>query len=91
MIDTYGTGKYIIRFQAYSPVPGWCQVYMQNGSDSKYKMYQEFDLTSSWKTYQFVIDVANGENVPTSYLAFYGIYGTGRYVYVRNIAMTKCP
>ena len=91
LIDQRGTGKYMIYFDAYSPVPGASWVYMQNGSDSKYKMQGEVQLTKSWKRYYCILDVTKGENVANSYLAFYGEYGTGRYVHVRNIAIAKVP
>lgn len=92
LIDKYGTGKYIVHFDAYSPVAGGpCWVYMQNGSESKYKMMGTFQVTTSWDDYYFVLDVTKGENVAASMLAFYGEYGTGRIIHVKDIKVSKVP
>ena len=91
VIDTHGTGKYVVEFDFKSDVAGQMQAYMQNGSGSKYKMKQSFNATTEWQRYSFIVDVSNSDlSLTNSYLAFYGTYGSGRIPHVRNVVFAKC-
>ena len=91
IFDTFGAGIYTISFDLQVTSPGPIRVYMQNGSEAKYTFYKAVQGTTTWKRHSIVVDIvavdpASPYYDPTySYLAFYGIYGTGVSPSVKNV------
>jgi hypothetical protein len=97
IFETYGLVPYSLSFEARANIPGYCLVYMQNGSYTKYAFVSTvIDLTTSWKRYTFENITPSGPtsawqtNTPNdnrAMLATYTIYGTGRNPQIRNMQL----
>jgi len=97
IFETYGLVPYSLSFEARGNIPGYCLVYMQNGSYTKYAFVSTvIDLTTDWKLYTFENITPSGptsawqQNTPgdnRAMLATYTIYGTGRNPQIRNMQL----
>ena len=91
-INTYGTSvKYSLSLDIKSSntsVQNTAQVYMQNGSSTKYSLiHQVVTVTEQWQRFEFN-NLTAGLSTPTdtqALLALYGVYGTGNFLAARNI------
>lgn len=86
IIDSYGLVPYTISFDIKSKVAGSVYVYQQNGSGSKYFFGVDIDVTTSYTRQKVTVTphVADA-SLSESWLAFYGTYGTGKIVSVKNV------
>lgn len=103
-IDEHGLDRpYALSFDAKADKDGLVNVYMQNGSGTRYSLERyssdypsttSVPFTTDWKRYKFVVKFTKSdENETGACLAFYGIYGTGVFPHVRNIKLelgNKC-
>jgi hypothetical protein len=97
IFETYGLVPYSLSFEARGNIPGYCLVYMQNGSYTKYAFVSTvINLTTDWKLYTFENITPSGptsawqQNTPgdnRAMLATYTIYGTGRNPQIRNMQL----
>jgi hypothetical protein len=97
IFETYGLVPYSLSFEARANISGYCLVYMQNGSYTKYAFVgSEISLTTEWTRYKFENITPSGPtsawqtNTPSdnrAMLATYTIYGSGRYPQVRNMQL----
>lgn len=95
LIDTYGLRKYQISFDVKSAdttTRNTVSMYMQNGSGARYTFSAIVPVTTSYQ-HQTAIVTPSGPNVGVtqSILAFYGVYGTGNRVTVKNLSIELVP
>ena len=89
IIDKHGINEYTLSFDIKANKEGSCQVYAQNGSDTKYLIGTHYiDLTSEYvrHTIRFT-PVLKDQNVKRTTLAFYTTYKTGILPIVKNIRL----
>lgn len=93
LIDKYGPNKkYLISLEIKAPVAGNVNMYMQNGSDSRYYFSIGLPVTSSYTKHSVVVTPSGpNSSVANSILAFYGTYGTGRVPSVKNVQISLAP
>ena len=89
IINQYGLRKYTISFDIKSAniaSRNTVQVYMQNGSGSRYNFAVNVPVTTSYER-QSVTIMPTGPNTSftPSILAFYGTYGTGNLPTIKNL------
>ncbi|MGQ7563947.1 phage tail spike protein [Streptococcus suis] len=91
IFDKYGLIEYTLSFDLRATKAGTVRVYQQNGSGSKYNGLNFFaQATTEWKRFEVTFTPTAGMmNLVNSYLAFYGIYGTGITPYVRRVKLEK--
>lgn len=87
IFDTYGLVPYTISFDIKSPVAGEVLVYQQNGSGAKYAFpWRTVNATTTYtRQYITVTPTVANSSLTESWLAFYGTYGTGRIVSIKNV------
>ena len=87
--DTYGVSGYFISFDLKAKKNGDIMVYMQNGSGSRYSFSASVSATTEYDHYTiFVTPHYLDRGVKESWLAFYGIYGTGVIPSVKNVTLS---
>lgn len=96
IIDKYGPGrKYQISFDIKSASvasASTVNVYMQNGSGSRYTFSANVPVTTSYvRQTVTVTPVLSNGSLTQSVLAFYGTYGTGNIPTVKNVQMQLAP
>jgi hypothetical protein len=97
IFETYGLVPYTLSMEIKGNIPGYCSVYMQNGSYTKYAfVYSAVEITTEWQRFVFPTITPSGPtaawqaNTPgdnRAMLATYTIYGTGRNPTVRNVQL----
>lgn len=89
LIDKYGLVKYQLSFDISSAniaTKNTVNVYMQNGSGSKYSFSVHVPVTTATQHQVLTFTpTLNNASQTQSYLAFYGNYGTGNVPTVSNI------
>lgn len=88
-IDKYGLVQYTLSFDAKVAVAGKVQVYMQNGSGSRYAgPLVKLAMSTEWKRYSITFTPTNSNlSLTQSLLAFYSPSGTGIIPSVKRIKM----
>lgn len=91
LIDQYGLRRYQFSFDiksANTATQTTARMYMQNGSDARYGFGADIPVTTTYQR-QTVTLTPTGPNagVTQSILAFYGVYGSGNRVTVRNMTI----
>ena len=99
IFETYGLVPYTLSMEIKGNIPGYCRVYMQNGSYTKYAFISTVvDITTEWQRFVFSNLTPSGPtaawqaNTPgdnRAMLATYTIYGTGRNPVVRNVQLER--
>lgn len=92
-IDRFGLGTYILSFDLRSKdtsVSDRVQVYLQNGSNTRYYFSIGVSATTDYKRYTLEVN-PSGPNpgISQAYLAFYGNYNTGNVPVVKNVVLRK--
>lgn len=88
--DEYGLIEVTLSFDLYSEVAGAIQVYCQNGSGSRYAFSKSVNATTEWERYSVTFTPSGPAETQTeSYLAFYGVYDSGRIPHVRMLKLEK--
>lgn len=95
IFDTYGTSvKYSLSLELKSSIGGPVNVYIQNGSSTKYSFVSQTVITTTfYQRYVFenlTAAISNPADV-NAMLTFYGTYGTGRYPAVKNVQIEAKP
>lgn len=90
LIDQYGLRPYEVSFDLKSADitnRSTIVIYFQNGSTARYAgLYQWLDVGVEYKRYSVVFTpTQNNMSVQASWLAFYGVYGTGNRPIVKNL------
>lgn len=90
IFDTFGLIEYTISFDIKSKVAGIMNVYMQNGTGSRYGFSKPIEVNTEWERKSVTITpfLAQPE-LTQSMLAFYGWYDSGRIPTVRSIKVEK--
>ncbi|NQN12240.1 collagen-like protein, partial [Streptococcus suis] len=79
VFDKHGLVTYTLSFDLKADKDGAVRVYMQNGSGSRYGgLHADIGVTTEWKRYHVTFTPTEGNmELSESFLAFYGVYGTG--------------
>ncbi|HEM3200028.1 TPA: hypothetical protein U0908_002269, partial [Streptococcus suis 14A] len=82
---------YTLSFDLKADKDGAVHVYMQNGSGSRYGgLHADIGVTTEWKRYHVTFTPTEGNmELSESFLAFYGVYGTGVVPYARKFQLEK--
>ncbi|MGQ7704939.1 phage tail spike protein [Streptococcus suis] len=91
VFDRYGLATYTLSFDLKADKAGAVRVYMQNGSGSRYGgLHADIGVTTEWKRYHVTFTPTEGNmELSESFLAFYGVYGTGVVPYARKFQLEK--
>ncbi|WP_254610728.1 phage tail spike protein [Streptococcus suis] len=91
VFDRYGLATYTLSFDLKADKAGAVHVYMQNGSGSRYGgLHADIGVTTEWKRYHVTFTPTEGNmELSESFLAFYGVYGTGVVPYARKFQLEK--
>lgn len=93
IIDEYGLIEYTISFDIKSKDitnTNRIQVYLQNGSDTKYSFSKEIAVSTKFERKSItVIPTLNDATVKNAMLAFFGTYSTGNIPVVKNVKVEK--
>ncbi|MCK1239861.1 phage tail protein, partial [Streptococcus uberis] len=78
-IDKYGLVQYTLSFDAKVAVAGIVQIYMQNGTGSRYVgLLVKLAMSTEWKRYSVTFTPTNSNlSLTQSFLSFFATYGTG--------------
>lgn len=96
LIDRYGLVRYRLGFDIKSTnasTDNSTQVYMQNGSTTKYGgPYTNVTVSETYQHYEmtFTATLSNASDTQ-AWLAFYGTYGTGNRPVVNNVTLSLAP
>lgn len=92
IINKYGLKKYLIEFEIKSPVSGNVNVYLQNGSGSRYSFSAPVSVSTNYTKRSVTVTPSNSNmSMTEARLAFYGTYGTGRIPTVKNVRIQLAP
>ncbi|HFI0145342.1 TPA: hypothetical protein ACGO6K_000346 [Streptococcus suis] len=91
VFDKHGLVTYTLSFDLKADKDGAVHVYMQNGSGSRYGgLHADIGVTTEWKRYHVTFTPTEGNmELSESFLAFYGVYGTGVVPYARKFKLEK--
>ncbi|HFU3705125.1 TPA: phage tail spike protein [Streptococcus suis] len=91
VFDKHGLATYTLSFDLKADKDGAVHVYMQNGSGSRYGgLHADIGVTTEWKRYHVTFTPTEGNmELSESFLAFYGVYGTGVVPYARKFQLEK--
>ncbi|BCK42914.1 hypothetical protein DAT299_04780 [Streptococcus suis] len=91
VFDKYGMVEYTLSFDLKASKTGAVHVYQQNGSDSRYAgLGHDVLATTEWQRFKITFrPVLGNPAIKESYLAFYGIYGTGVKPIVRRVKIER--
>ncbi|WP_426940535.1 phage tail spike protein [Bacillus mycoides] len=90
IIDLHGLIEYTISFDIKVAVAGDVQVYMQNGSGTKYKFSKNVNATTQYeRRFITVTPTVDNKTLTESWLSFYGTYESGRLITVKNVKVEK--
>ncbi|OYX36357.1 hypothetical protein B7Z00_04705 [Candidatus Saccharibacteria bacterium 32-50-10] len=91
LIDQYGLRRYQFSFDiksANTATQTTVNMYMQNGSDTRYTFGAAIPVTTTYQRQTVTLTpVGPNTGVAQSILAFYGVYGSGNRVTVRNMTI----
>lgn len=88
--DANGLVEVTLSFDAYAPKDGRVQIYCQNGSGARYSFSKFVNITTGWRRYCVTFTPTGpNEQFVESYLAFYGVYGSGVIPHVRKLKLEK--
>lgn len=88
LFDAYPGHAFEVKFEICAEKSGEILVYQQNGSDYRYTFAQRIDVTEEYKEFSLIVEpVLVDETIESSYLAFYGQYGSGVIPTVRDISI----
>lgn len=89
IFDKFGSQDYTLSFDMKANKSGWCQVYCQNGSDTRWGFFTRIDSVSTdFTRVKFKIKpTLNDPSISKSMLAFYTGYGSGCFVTVKNLCL----
>ena len=91
IFDKNPNGSFWITFEIRASKEGTVQVYQQNGNGARYEFYEVVNVTQEYQEFRIKVSpVLVDPDRKSSYLAFYGEYGTGVIPKVRNISITAC-
>ncbi len=95
IFNTYGTGvTYSLSLDLKSKVAGSMNVYMQNGSSTKYSFVsQAVNVSTEYQRFYFnslSARISNSADTAAT-LAFYGTYGSGRIPSIKNVQIEIKP
>lgn len=89
LFDAYPGYSFELKFEICAEKAGKIVVYQQNGADRRYAFGEVIDVTNEYKEFCLVVEPELvDETVKSSYLAFYGEYGSGVIPTVRDISIT---
>ncbi len=95
LIDAYGLRRYQFSFDvksASTATQTTVRMYMQNGSDARYSFGVDVPVTTSYQRQTVTVTPAGpNTSVVRSILAFYGVYGSGNRVTIRNLSIQLAP
>ncbi|HFI0772358.1 TPA: hypothetical protein ACGO60_001437 [Streptococcus suis] len=91
VFDKHGLVTYTLSFDLKADKDGAVHVYMQNGSGSRYGgLHADIGVTTEWKRYHVTFTPTEGNmELSESFLAFYGVYGTGVVPHARKFKLEK--
>ncbi|NQN74164.1 hypothetical protein HPA03_04325 [Streptococcus suis] len=91
VFDKHGLVTYTLSFDLKADKDGAVHVYMQNGSGARYGgLHADIGVTTEWKRYHVTFTPTEGNmELSESFLAFYGVYGTGVVPYARKFKLEK--
>lgn len=91
VFDKHGLVTYTLSFDLKADKDGAVHVYMQNGSGSRYGgLRADIGVTTEWKRYHVTFTPTEGNmELSESFLAFYGVYGTGVVPHARKFKLEK--
>ncbi|HEM4277813.1 hypothetical protein HO431_03785 [Streptococcus suis] len=91
VFDKHGLVTYTLSFDLKVDKDGAVHVYMQNGSGSRYGgLHADIGVTTEWKRYHVTFTPTEGNmELSESFLAFYGVYGTGVVPHARKFKLEK--
>ncbi|HEL2685336.1 TPA: phage tail protein [Streptococcus suis] len=91
VFDKHGLVTYTLSFDLKADKDGAVRVYMQNGSGSRYGgLRADIGVTTEWKRYHVTFTPTEGNmELSESFLAFYGVYGTGVVPHARKFKLEK--
>ncbi|HEM4551679.1 TPA: hypothetical protein U1Z40_000558 [Streptococcus suis] len=91
VFDKHGLVTYTLSFDLKVDKDGAVHVYMQNGSGSRYAgLHADIGVTTEWKRYHVTFTPTEGNmELSESFLAFYGVYGTGVVPHARKFKLEK--
>lgn len=91
VFDKHGLVTYTLSFDLKTAKDGWVDVYQQNGEGSRYSgLYFRIAVTTEWKRYYVTFTPTEAKmELSESFLAFYGVYGTGVVPYARKFKLEK--
>ncbi|MGQ7357108.1 phage tail spike protein [Streptococcus suis] len=91
VFDKHGLVTYTLSLDLKAEKDGVVRVYMQNGSGSRYGgLHANIGVTTEWKRYHVTFTPTEGNmELSESFLAFYGVYGTGVAPYARKFKLEK--
>ncbi|HEP1815240.1 TPA: phage tail protein [Streptococcus suis] len=91
VFDKHGLVTYTLSFDLKADKDGAVRVYMQNGSGSRYGgLHADIGVTTEWKRYHVTFTPTEGNmELSESFLAFYGVYGTGVVPHARKFKLEK--
>ncbi|HEM6182321.1 TPA: hypothetical protein U2C07_001708 [Streptococcus suis] len=91
VFDKHGLVTYTLSFDLKVDKDGAVRVYMQNGSGSRYGgLHAGIGVTTEWKRYHVTFTPTEGNmELSESFLAFYGVYGTGVVPHARKFKLEK--
>lgn len=88
IFDKYGLIEYTLSFDLYSELAGPMQIYLQNGSGAEYAFSKSIQATEEWQRYSFTfIPTHSMPSLEQSYLAFYGVYDSGRIPHIKRVKL----
>ncbi|HFI0427205.1 TPA: hypothetical protein ACGOW3_001519 [Streptococcus suis] len=91
VFDKHGLVTYTLSFDLKADKDGAIHVYMQNGSGSRYGgLHADIGVTTEWQRFHVTFTPTEGNmELSESFLAFYGVYGTGVVPHARKFKLEK--
>lgn len=91
VFDKHGLVTYTLSFDLKADKDGAVHVYQQNGSGARYTGPNvDIAVTTEWKRYHVTFTPIEWRmELSESFLAFYGVYGTGVVPYARKFKLEK--
>jgi len=91
-VDKYGLKKYRLEFDIKSANianRSTANVYFQNGSGARYSFGLTVPVTTSYVRQSVSFTPSSADpSLSSAYLAFYGVYGTGNILSVKNVSFS---
>lgn len=88
LFDAYPDSQFKLEFEICAKKPGEILVYQQNGVSYRYAFWERINVSEEFQKFTLVVEpVLVNEAETSSYLAFYGEYGSGVIPTVRGISI----